>query len=98
MTCDTRGGTGVGPAVMRYCLMYGFGVTVRCPRERGRQGYRAPSRPPASGDVLARVARREVVVAREADAKGEQRDPRDRGDDPEDHAADPERQPEPRPA
>src|ERR671916_2970974 len=28
MTWDTRGGTGVGPAVMRYCLMKGFGVTL----------------------------------------------------------------------
>src|SRR3954469_17824530 len=32
MTCDTAGGRGVGPAVIRYCLMYGFAI--------GGRGYR----------------------------------------------------------
>src|SRR5688500_753259 len=29
MTWETRGGTGVGPAVIRYCFVNGLGVTAR---------------------------------------------------------------------
>src|SRR6266540_4128086 len=46
MTCDTAGGSGVGPAVIRYCLTSGFGmgrVTIANGPERA--GAR-----PASGD------------------------------------------------
>src|ERR687883_480014 len=28
MTCETRGGSGVGPAVIRYCLTYGLAIDL----------------------------------------------------------------------
>src|SRR6186997_3239721 len=37
IACETAGGTGVGPAVIRYCFTYGFGVIVR-PRVEGLEG------------------------------------------------------------
>src|SRR3954453_1021466 len=35
IACETAGGTGVGPAVMRYCFTYGFGVMARSRLELG---------------------------------------------------------------
>src|SRR4051794_13860276 len=72
-TCDTAGGSGVGPAVMRYCLMYGFaairratiatasaGTGARLPRLRRPRVHAAELLRAAHppGEMLAGVARR----------------------------------------
>src|SRR3954454_9332611 len=49
MTCDTAGGRGVGPAVIRYCLMYGFATGGR-----GYRRVRGPLRAEREGRVAVR--------------------------------------------
>src|SRR5688572_6384329 len=67
MTCDTRGGSGVGPAVIRYCLMKGLGALIegspsvagdrtrlRAPRESVFDARCSQRRGPLAEDVGAR--------------------------------------------
>src|SRR3954454_21993531 len=95
MTCETAGGSGVGPAVIRYCLMYGFATAgedtegvgpLRAQRE-GRITLRHPhvirvhARLPAeeADDQVEQAAR--VLPGEEDRESG--RDVADVGDDPE---------------
>ena len=55
IACETAGGTGVGPAVMRYCLMKGFGVMRG---GRGRSRERSEPAPPAAAGSARRPSSR----------------------------------------
>src|SRR5918994_6257120 len=54
IACETAGGTGVGPAVIRYCFTYGFGVMGYLRVERC--WFRLPGE--TSSFVAARLRRR----------------------------------------
>src|SRR3954468_12125267 len=92
MACETAGGTGVGPAVMRYCLMNGFAVMRTLVGSWGER-RRLAAEPCASrtherlAGVRVRVALEVLAEVVEAPSGGEERDPAGRGEDAE-HDAD----------
>src|SRR3954469_10915956 len=67
MTWETLGGSGVGPAVMRYCLMNGFGVM-------GAARLAAVA-------LALELALERLLEVRRRHAVGPQRDPDDARDD-----------------
>src|SRR5215218_934018 len=100
MACETAGGTGVGPAVMRYCLMKGFGVTGRGGRGPGRKRrlaaddraealYGGAHAAPAALVLLAllvELALQVVAELLEVEARGDERDEDDERRHARDHA------------
>src|SRR4051794_33990708 len=96
MAWETAGGTGVGPAVMRYCLMNGFaviggprrgswGADGRLASEEGSDGVNG-GRP----RLLVPPALDVALELLEVPASGQPHDPPDRRRDADDHADDAE--------
>src|SRR3954463_11077707 len=96
IACETAGGTGVGPAVMRYCLMYGFGVTSGpslAPDHRAQPFERGPHAVRTAIAAPLELALEIVAELLEVEPRGEQRDEHHGGGHAGDHAdpRDPER-------
>src|SRR3954465_14220667 len=81
MACETAGGSGVGPAVIRYCLVNGFGVMRERPLSRGEVARRLATGLEVAAELL------------EVQAGGDEDAPDTHADHAEDDADDPEDEP-----